>query len=287
MKRMISLFLVSIFIIFSFCGCNGSSSLLNTLNLNAYADGIRYKIIDGEAVVTGTENKTTVTRIFVPDEYMGMPVTKIADFGIVNLEYVTSIHIGKNIKEIGEWALTNNQHITEITVDENNEYFCDVDGVLFSKDMKTMIAYPPSKNLEAAKDENGNEIKTITYAIPDGVEEIRTKAFYKCYRVAAVTIPETVKYIGEKAFFDCELTELVLPSGLETIGKDAFGLNYSLKELTIGPSIKEIGDYAFYNCTSLLNIEVQAKEREVALGKKWYPTNNGIEIEKAEVKWCE
>lgn len=287
MKRIISLLLVFTFIMVAFCGCNSTDSLLNTLNLNEYSNGVRYKIIDGEAVVTGTENKTTVTQIVIPDEYEGMPVTKIADFGIVNLEYVTSIHIGKNVKEIGEWALTNNQHITEITVDENNEYFCDVDGVLYSKDMKTIIAYPPSRNLETTTDENGNEIKTITYDIPNGVEEVRTKAFYKCYCVADVTIPESVKYIGEKAFFDCELTTLVLPKGLETIGKDAFGLNYSLKELTIGSNIKEIGDYAFYNCTNLLNIEMQAKESDITLGKKWYPTNNGIEIDELKVIWNE
>ncbi len=287
MKRIISLVLLLALVSLILCGCSDSSGILNKLNLNGYVDGIRYQIVDNEAVVTGTENKTTVTEIIIPDEYEGLPVTEIADFGIVNLEYAVSIHIGKNVKEIGEWAMTNNQHITKITVSEENEYFCDIDGVLYSKDMKTVIYYPPSRNIVTTKDEDGNDVNRIAYVIPDGVEEIRTKAFYKCYCLTDITIPESVKLIGEKSFFHCSLQQLNLPEGTETIEKDAFGFNYSLQELTIGPNIKEIGEYAFYNCTNLLKIEVQAKESEIALGKKWYPTNNGIEIDELEVIWYE
>ena len=87
-------------------------------------------------------NLKDVKKIVIPDEYEGVPVTKIADFSATNLEYVSDFSIGKNVKEIGVWALENNQHITAYEVDESNECFCDVDGVLYSKDLSTIVGFP-------------------------------------------------------------------------------------------------------------------------------------------------
>mgnify|MGYP006967377295 CR=1 FL=1 len=39
-----------------------------------------YEIKDGEAIVKSVPNKSTVTKIVIPDEYEGVPVTKISDF---------------------------------------------------------------------------------------------------------------------------------------------------------------------------------------------------------------
>ncbi len=286
MKRIISLILVTVLIATTLCGCSGVDDLRNTLNLNSYSDSVRYKIENGEATVTGVENKTTVTEIIIPDEYDGYPVTAIKDFAIVNLEYVTKITIGKNVKEIGEWALTNNQYVTEIKVSEENEYFCDVDGVLFSKDMTTLVFYPIMREAVITRDSKGAiTSRSLEYTVPESVDTIGGKAFYKCYNLTGIILHEGIKTIGEKAFFHCDLKELILPEGLEYIGKDAFGYNYNITELRIGSGIKEIGEYAFYNCTSLLKINVDAKESDLSLGKKWYPTNNGITIDELEVLW--
>ena len=82
------------------------------------------------------------------------------------------------------------------------------------------------------------------------------------------------------------MKELVLPSSLEVIGKDAFSYCTSLTEIVIPASIKQIDTYAFYNCTNLLKIDVQAKESDVTLGEKWYPTDNGKSIGKLEINWA-
>ena len=94
------------------------------------AEPVEYKITDGEATVISVVNSASVTEIVIPDEYEGAPVTEIADFSVTNLEYVTSVKIGKNVKKIGPWALTNNQQMTAYTVDEANESYCSVDGVI-------------------------------------------------------------------------------------------------------------------------------------------------------------
>lgn len=282
MKRIITVLLLALVLCFSFSACGEVD--LDTLFVGN--TDITYSIENGEATVTKVPDKTIVTKIVIPDEYDGVPVTKIADFSATNLEYVTEITIGKNVREISDWAFGNSKKVTKIEVDDNNPYICDVDGVVYTKDMKTVLFYPPQRGVVTDKDENGNEVKAISYEIPEGVETIRSKAFYKCSDLKEIKLPSTLKTIEEKAFFLCDLKEIILPDGLETIGKDAFGFCSSLKEVTVPASVTRIDEYAFYSCTSLFDINMEGKESDMTLGKKWYPTNSGASLgDKLVINW--
>lgn len=266
-KRIIKVLALVICMCIAFSGCSSVSTLLSGSN-----ETIKFKVENGEATVTGVPNKSTVKKIVIPDEYEGVPVTKIADFSATNLEYVTEFYIGKNVKEIGNWALENNQHISAYQVDEANEHFCSVDGVIYTKDMKTIVFFPPAKEGE--------------YVVADGVESIRTKAFYKCTKITKVTLPDSIKFINEKAFFHCDLLEDInFPNGLEQIGKDAFAYCTMLTKVTLPESIQEIQEYAFYNCTNLLEVNIDANESDLLLREKWYPTNNGLDIAELKINW--
>lgn len=282
MKKLISVSIVLILLLTCFSSCDlDSIKDIGKGNLK-----ITYRISDGKAVVTEVPDNLTMPEIVIPDEYEGNPVTEIADFAIVNLENVTKVTIGKNVEAIGLWAMENNKKLTAIEVDEENQYFCDIDGVLFSKDKKTLLFYPMARNAVEATDGAGNRIKSISYEIPEGVECIRTKAFYKCSDIRSLTLPSTLKTIEEKAFFRCSITEITLPDGLQTIGKDAFAYT-GLKAIDIPASVKEIGEYAFYNSTALLEINIGSPENELTLGKKWYPTNNGLDIKELKLTFAE
>ncbi len=266
-KRIFSILSLLICICILFAGCDSVSSMLSGENAE-----IKYSVENGEATVTEVPNKSTVKEIEIPDEYEGVPVTKIADYSAFNLEYVTEIKIGKNVREIGEWSMTNNQHLEVFIIDEANPYFCSVDGVIYTKDMKTLVYCPAAKTGE--------------YTVADGVEIVRSKAFYKCGKLTKITFPDSVKEIQEKALFRCgELTELVLPQGIEAIGKDAFSYCEKITEVTIPSSIKTIGDYAFYNCKACLTVNVEANEKDLKLGEKWFPTNNGLDIAELNINW--
>lgn len=248
------------------------------------ADGIEYEIENGTATIVGYTDTTTRTEIIIPDEFEGVPVTEIADFGLFNAESVEKIVIGKNVQKIGGWSMTNEQKLKAFEVDSENQHFTSVDGVLFSKDMKTLIYYPPAKGIEF---NNLGQAKEMTqYVIPNGVETIRTKAFYKCYYVDKIEIPDSVTTIEEKAFHRCSaLKEINLPDSLVTIGKDAFAYCSEVTSVIIPSSVESIGEYAFFNCPKLKKVEVLKSEDEIELGKKWYPTDNGREIKDLQIIW--
>ena len=281
-KRIIVLLLTVSVIAACFSGCKLSFTSTNPL------DNSKFKVEDGKIAITGYTDRTTIKEYNIPDEYeidgKTYPITKIADFGLCNAESLTKITIGKNIETIETWAMTNNQRLTEFVVDPENPYFTSVDGILFTKDMKTLIYYPPAKGIEF--DKYGNVVLETdkktgwysnepSYVIPEGVETIRAKAFYKCYFVN-VTAPDSVKRIEEKAFFrTSELENFKMPASIEFIGKDAFAYDDKLSTIEIGENIKQIDEYAFFNCTGMTEIKISKKESDIKLGKKWQPTAKG------------
>lgn len=275
MKKVIAVILAVLSALLCLSACGESQGSLK----------IKYRIDGDKAIVTSVPDNVTMPEIVIPDEYDGKPVTGIDDFAVVNLENVTKITLGKNIEEIGLWAMENNKKLTAIEVDNENQFFCDVDGVLYSRDMKTLLFYPPARGVTDTADKDGNKIKSISYEIHEGVEVIRTKAFYRCQDLRSIRLPSTVKTIEEKAFFRCSFTEITLPETLTFIGKDAFAYCTGLTEITIPDAVTEIGEYAFYNCTNLLSININSPENELTLGEKWYPTNNGLDIKELVINY--
>jgi hypothetical protein len=219
--------------------------------------------------------------IIIPDSVISIAREAFSD--CTNLKNVV---IGKNVKTIGDWAFANNQQLLAFEVDPENQYFCSVDGVLYTKDMKTLVSYPIKKDVKTVTDKDNNKFEVSEYTIPNGVETIRSKAFYKCKTIQKLTLPSTVKTIEEKAFFRCErLEDIILPNSIQQIGKDAFSYCTKFTKIVIPNSIIAIGDYAFYNCTSLLDITVMKAEADITLGEKWYPTNNGLKIEGCNITY--
>ena len=79
--------------------------------------------------------------------------------------------------------------------------------------------------------------------ISEGVESIDEMAFYGCWKVESLTLPSTLKTIGNNAFDSIGLTEIIIPEGVESIGDYAF--LGEIKKVTIPSSVSYIGEEAF------------------------------------------
>ncbi|SPE60950.1 hypothetical protein SBV1_570009 [Verrucomicrobia bacterium] len=70
-------------------------------------------------------------------------------------------------------------------------------------------------------------------------------------RPTSVTIPNSVRNIGNYAFFeDHNLTYLTIGNSVTSIGDAAFGSCYGLTSVAIPNSVTDIGPYAFVGCTN-------------------------------------
>ena len=81
--------------------------------------------------------------------------------------------------------------LAAITVHKDNPRYSDAGGVLYNRDKTKLIVCPGGKTGE--------------YIIPDGVIEIENGAFRGCGALTNVTIPDSVKVIGDYAFDENDL----------------------------------------------------------------------------------
>lgn len=142
---------------------------------------------------------------------------------VTNIEYeafndcqnLKTIHIPANTTSINQGAFSLCGNLTKFDVDDNNQQYSCVDGMLTSKDKKTLCIFPGGK----ANDE-------ITLLSPS-FTAIGERAFYYCKKLTNVTIPKHVTKIGNEAFRMCDNLKTIAflgdtPIEEENIGTDAF-----------------------------------------------------------------
>ena len=93
--------------------------------------------------------------------------------------------------------------------------------------------------------------------IEDGVTNVCDYAFYKCYYLSSITLPDTLIDIGDNAFEYSNIRTVVIPNNVTNIGNFAFAVCESLNSVTIGSSVINIGECAFYY-TALTSVTIPA-----------------------------
>jgi len=156
---------------------------------------------------------------------------------------VRNFVIPKELEDIGKGAFVFSccLPLASVSVEDGNDTYCVVDGVLYNKDMTTLVF---------ATEEVATE-----FEVPDTVESIDNFAFYGG-ALEKITMSESVTSVGNSAFAKCEnLTEVELGAGVEYIGKNAFFGCTNLQAINV-TGVDEIGASAFRNCTSLTEVNL-------------------------------
>ena len=87
------------------------------------------------------------------------------------------------------------------------------------------------------------------------------KDVFRDKNIISVIIPDSIKEIGNYAFYSCDsLTFVVIGNGVTTIGEYAFSHCTNLDVLTIGTSVTNIGRYGFAYCSNLSEIFFNATQ---------------------------
>ncbi len=144
--------------------------------------------------------------------------------------HVGPVYIGEEIKKIAVSALLDLSTATAFEVAEGNEEYKSADGVLYSKNGKSLLRYPIRKI--------GPE-----FTIPEGIRKIKPEAFYSQRYLHKVIMPHSLKRIGRSAFDRCRLLQrVVLNENLQILEERAF-LYTKVRELVLPESLRtaEIG----------------------------------------------
>lgn len=98
-------------------------------------------------------------------------------------------------------------------------------------------------------------IGTTVKNLPDYIFSSSDSVFIS----GALTIPSSIKHIGEHAFSGCRniTGSLIIPDSVLTIGEHAFGYCNGIDSVIIGKSVQSMGG-AFFNCNSLSSVIYKA-----------------------------
>lgn len=178
---------------------------------------------------------------------------------------LSDVSIPSAVSDIGKRAFVTNK-IKKINVDENNQYYTSIDGVLFNKSETEIIDYPnyteaefyaiPQSVTSIGEYAFSGDVPSLkTIVIPDTITKIGNSAFMDFYGLEYINIPDSVTVIGDNAFNGCtELASITIPYSVTEIGDSAFRYCSSLQSVSLSEGLESIGDYAFGGDYVLSNI---------------------------------
>ena len=113
----------------------------------------------------------------------------------------------------------------------------------------------------------------VSVTIPNSVIIIETGAFNGCSGLTSVTIPNSVTSIGDYAFSYCTgLTSVTIPNSVTSISNSAFESCSRLTSVTIPKSVTTIGAYAFSYSTGLTSV-ISKMENPCHINDDCFPTD--------------
>lgn len=192
---------------------------------------IGYPHDDGFMTVQYAKDKN-VTDVKIPATYGSAKVGHIADFAFENCKQLKQVTIPEGIKTIGSDAFSGCNSLasvkipasvtyvaprafyscdalTKIEVEDGNERYESIDGVLYDKIDKVIVAYPMGLASEC-------------YTVKEGTLTIGSNAFAVASKLETVVLTDSVTVIEERAFSACSVKSLYMSGGVVSCGYAPF-----------------------------------------------------------------
>ena len=178
-----------------------------------------------------------LTSIIIPNS-----VTTVGLEAFSRCSSLESVYVGSSVTSLSFVVFYDCPKLATINVDDNNQHLTDIDGVVFSKDLTTLFIFPAAKSESYVVPQTVTNIgesafynSIITFVeLPKILTSISDFAFYSCSNLTSIIIPNTVGYIGYRAFERCENLKSItnLYAGNQTLGYSAFS-TYATGEKTV------------------------------------------------------
>ena len=178
----------------------------------------------------------------------------IAPRAFYDNDTVKSIVIPASCKTIGAEAFAYCDSLEKITIPSN---VTDFGGNAFDK--TPWVTAQQKKNPCVVVNGvlvNGDAC-TGAVTVPTTVRKIGEKAFANNHNITSVVVKSGVKSIENEAFYNCsKLTKVTLPATVTAIGCNAFFNCTALSSINLPSGLKSIDDGAFQYCKSLTSVTI-------------------------------
>jgi len=292
------------------CGLTGIAipATVKYVGKYAFADSVssEFSLTFADGALEKIDSFAFANTRFKTDFILSLPdsLVNVGESAFVDCANLVEVKFGSGIKTIGENAFKNSG-LKRFDLSESVECFDEngnvtVKNILSGTDVNELILRAPVRAAELFGTVPDSLAKVTLYGnVADGALEnlpqiknlevvdaeiIGSRAFYGCGGLIRISLPITVKEIGDYACAECgELATFIIESGnsLKSIGEYVFrndtklrsvvlpstientvltGIFYGCERLenigALPEGLKEIGEYAFYNCSALNSVVI-------------------------------
>lgn len=220
---------------------------------------------DSDDFVINDEN--VLTEYTGDSELVVIPdgIQAIDEYSFSGKENVKKVVIPASVTYINSSAFENCSSLNDFEVAEDNEEYYTENGVIYDKKADSQLVLFPCGRDGA-------------YSVPDTVKTIGDGAFYTS-RLESLKIPASVETIGSGIVDYCSFLTTITVSEDNAIYSSSDGIVYDKSqtrlvivppgisgEHTIPNTVTELGDFAFYSCYKLTKINLPGKLKTLPKG---------------------
>ena len=273
-----------------------TGSVVNSIGERAFANAIALRELTIPTSLTyigdyAFENAASLHEVSFANGDQGD--LKFGSYVFSECKGLVEINLPKSVTELNLGVFDGCTNIANVFVSEDNEYYKDIEGVVYSKDGSVLMFFPKGR----AGNENGayvipegvttisegafkgmlkittieipntvtmigknafansGSLKSLTFAEGNDTEKlvIDDSAFAGCGAIETVALPERTQAVGEKAFYSTSMTSITFPAGLETIGNYAFART-AITAVEVPAGIANMGESVFAECLELKSV---------------------------------
>ena len=249
-------------------------------------DNIWYSIWDGEAIVRGPSS-ANLSSITIPSTVTidGQTYTVTGIAGTQGQDYPGAFSDMFSLTTV-TLPYTIESFNAQYDVNSANYTYSNAFAIMYSSDAVNSNLTTVNWNIPEGESCHLTSVgpgafqncrKLATFDIPDSVTTIGTRAFQSCYvysisqfpsaltsigayafsgdAITVSTVPQTVVYIGENAFYNCtSITQFTLPDTVTNLDPGVFGGCTSLQSLRFPAGMTAIPSRFCTDCTNLATV---------------------------------
>lgn len=198
----------------------------------------------GLKTVFGFNSCTNLADIVLPES-----VETIKSFAFAGCNAISSLRIPASVREL-DGSCFADCGIPSFDVDEDNPNYSSIDGVVFSKDLTKLVAFPsayPNKH----------------YAVPKTTKVIGFAAFMDS-RIESIDLPEGLTTIGKWAFEGSDIRRIDIPNSVDSVGELAFRNCLNLEHVRLSENLDSLPRQLFSGCMNLRDLDVPPKVKAIS-----------------------